>query len=70
MTRVSLDRKLPHQSRLGNSSNFMKYRDKLCVPMAGHNSSEYAQHCGLQRTEALKSCQSEFHRILWCDPFL
>ena len=37
MTRVSIDKNsTPHQSRLGNSSNFMKYRDKFRFSMAGH----------------------------------
>ncbi len=48
----------------------MKYRDKLTHLMAGRNSSKETagcfRHSGLQRGGALKSCQSEFHRILWC----
>ena len=39
---------------LGNSSNLMKYRDKLFSPMA----------VDYKGGEALKTCHSEFHRII------
>jgi hypothetical protein len=34
---------------LGNSSSKLKYRDKLCFSMAGHNPSGYFLVSGLQR---------------------
>ena len=59
----------PVLAESGNSSIFMKYRDKLLLPMAGHASgSIYAG--GLQRRRALKTCHSEFrHASGTASPF-
>lgn len=48
----------------GNSSIFMKYRDKLRFSMAGHALRGNLWVGGLQRGRALKPCHSEFHHII------
>ena len=48
---------------LGNSSNLMKYRDKLFSPMAGHAYGMLST-VDYKGGEALKTCHSEFHRII------
>ena len=48
---------------LGNSSNLMKYRDKLFSPMAGHAFMVCLARW-ITKEEALKTCHSEFHRII------
>ena len=48
----------------GNSSIFMKYRDKLRFSMAGHALRGNFWVGGLQRGGALKSCHTEFHHII------
>ena len=48
----------------GNSSIFMKYRDKLQFLMAGHALRGNSWVGGLQRGGALKSCHTEFHHII------
>ena len=53
-----------YQSRLGNSSKIMKCRDKLFVPMAGHAFRGMLSTVDYKGAKALKSCLSEFHRIL------
>ena len=46
----------------------LKYRDKLSCPMAGPTSQEafIGTKADYKGQRALKSCHSEFHRILWC----
>lgn len=50
---------------------YMKYRDKLSRLMAGPN--RFSERWLITQADykgwrALKSCHSEFHRILWCGP--
>ena len=45
---------------------FLKYRDKLFVQWRAPPHLRGIYPGGLQRAKALKSCHSEFHRILWC----
>ncbi len=63
-----ISRYTPHQSRLGNSSNFSEIpRHSVTVQWRASPA-----RAGFRATEdykgrrALKSCHSEFHRILWC----
>ncbi len=46
----------------------LKYRGKLSCPMAGPTSQEAftGTKADYKGQRALKSCYSEFHRILWC----
>lgn len=50
---------------------YMKYRDKLSRLMAGPD--RFSERWLITQADykgwrALKSCHSEFHRILWCGP--
>ena len=62
---------IPHQSWLGNSSNLIEIPRQACFVNGGPHfpkgllslSRDTADY---KDEEALKSCHSEFHRILWC----
>lgn len=58
-------RSLPHQSRLGNSSNTNEMPRQAFALMAGPNLYEVFSEPGdYKEVKALKSCHTEFHRIL------
>jgi len=58
---------LPHQSRLGNSSNFSEIPRQAMLSNGGpHPKLEVFTQADYKGEQALKSCHSEFHRILWC----